>query len=287
MTLDAAGLEQSALNQGRGNMDQMSDQVAETDHFSIGPLANRLLSLLRFEGTKPSATEDNENAMDVDSTPVPNGDQQEPQNSATSFPELLNTTAGRALTIPRLDHLQLDERIRAELRYTGMMSMDETADYDDHHDDDIAERLRALQGHLKKQVIVNGARKTRMQEMLKERMAYQEYTTIHDDLDSQVQQAYLKRTRTLGKSKKGSGNKNRPGANAAGAAGSAAGVGRPGLGDVAKTLMERRRRWTDCIGPVFQDMNATVPKKGDSIYEPAVMAGYEKAELEGLDEADE
>ncbi len=60
-------------------------------------------------------------------------------------------------------------------------------------------------------MITNGARKTRLLEIAKERMAYQEYSTIHDDLDSQVQQAYLKRTRTLGKSKKGSQAKHRPG----------------------------------------------------------------------------
>lgn len=290
MALDAAGLEGPALNKGRGNIDQMNDTVAEGDQFSIGPMAARLMSLLRFEN-RSAPTDDNENSMEIDSTPAPNGENAETQPSASSFPEISSSTVNaRAITLPKLDHAQLDERLKVELRHTALLSADDAPNYDNHFDDDLAERLRALQAHLKHQVIVNGARKVRLQEMLKERMAYQEYTTIHDDLDSQVQQAYLKRTRTLGKSKKGSGNKNRPGAAAAANASAAAGqagVGRPGLGDVAKTLMERRRRWSECIGPVFKDMKATVPKKEESIFEPAVMAEYEKAEMDGWGEVEE
>ncbi|EAQ93518.1 hypothetical protein CHGG_01753 [Chaetomium globosum CBS 148.51] len=121
-----------------------------------------------------------------------------------------------------------------------------TAEYDGHYDDEVAARMRLLQARLREQVLVNGARKARLTELVKERMAFQEYQTILEDLDSQVQAAYLKRTRTMGKKPK----KARPGQSAAAAAaaaaaaggGAGAGMARPGIGDLTRTVMERRRR---------------------------------------------
>ena len=51
--------------------------------------------------------------------------------------------------------------------------------------------------------------------------------------------------------------------------------------------MDRRKRWEDCIGPVFQDCKTTVPSRGETIFDPAAMAEYEKAEVEGWDEEQE
>ena len=71
-----------------------------------------------------------------------------------------------------------------------------------------------------------------------------------------VQQAYLKRARTAGKSKK---NVKRPTTGgAAGPTGVGVGVGgvavaKSGIGDVARQLMNRRARWMEKIGPVFRD----------------------------------
>lgn len=223
--------------------------------------------------------------MDIDQA---NGENEaKPLNSATTFPDA--SPNGFKVPAAKLDHAQLDERLKAELRYIGILGPDENPDFDAHYDDDVAERLRFLQSELKKQMITNGARKTRLLEIARERLAYQEYTTIHDDLDSQVQQAYLKRTRTLGKSKKGSQAKHRPGGAGGGShpVGNALGVGRPGIGDLARTLMDRRKRWSDCIGPVFKDCKTTVPGKEESIFDPMVMAEFEKAEVEGWDEEQE
>jgi transcriptional adapter 3 len=303
----ALGLDQSnaerdrlPLNQGRGNIDQVTDETAETDKISVGPLVSRLYSLLRYEHRAPP----DENAVngttngDLPMNGFLNGDsameldhplgetENKPRPSATSFPDA--SPSGFKVPAAKLEHAQLDERLKAELRYVGFFGPDDNPDFDAHYDDDIAQRLRLLQGELKKQMIANGARKARLLDIARERMAYQEYSTIHDDLDSQVQQAYLKRTRTLGKSKKGSQAKHRPG----GAGGgshlvSAAGVGRPGIGDVARTLMDRRKRWRDCIGPVFKDSKTSVPGKDESIFDTVTMAEFEKAEVEGWDEEQE
>ncbi|KAK5683791.1 Transcriptional regulator, partial [Elasticomyces elasticus] len=297
--LDRSNDERLPLNQGRGTIEQISDESAETDQVSVGPMVSRLYSLLRYEHRAPAeegsttngavngegsanggGTSLNGDSMEIDQ-PLPEGESKPALPSATAFPDASPT--GFKVPAARLDHAQLDERLKAELRHVGFIGQGDNPDYDAHYDDDIAQRLRLLQSELKKQILTNNARKARILDIARERMAYQEYTTIHDDLDTQVQQAYLKRSRTLGKSKKGSQAKNRPGAaGAAGAAGAnhVASVSRPAIGDVARTLMDRRKRWEDCIGPVFRDCKTTVPGRGETVFDPAVMAEYEKTEVE-------
>ncbi|TPR11803.1 dedicator of cytokinesis C2 domain protein [Aspergillus niger] len=258
--------ERLPLNQGRGNIDQVTDETVETDKVSVGPLVSRLYSLLRYEHralpdeTAPNANGSvngdmangpmNPDSMDIDHPTGEASNETKPLPSATAFPD--SSPNNFKVPAAKLDHAQLDERLKAELRH---------------------------------QMIINSARKTRLLDIARERMAYQEYMTIHDDLDSQVQQAYLKRTRTLGKSKKGSQAKHRPGGAGGGShVVSAAGVGRPAIGDVARTLMDRRKRWRDCIGLVFKDSKTSVPGKNESVFEPSLMAEIEKAEVEGWDE---
>ncbi len=183
----------------------------------------------------------------------------------------------------------MDERIKQELRHIGFLPLEGNfeGEYDGAFDDEVAARLRLLQGRLREHMLVNGARKARLAELVRERMAHQEYQTILEDLDSQVQAAYLKRTRTMGKSKK----TKRPGGAGGGShfVGGAAGTARPGIGDMTKTLMERRRRWIDTIGSkVFPDEKlGKVPRITDpdsSIFDPGTMADLLKKEKEQWDE---
>jgi transcriptional adapter 3 len=291
--------DQLPLNQGRGSIDQLTEDKAETNEVSVGPLLSRLVSLLRYEhrtfpeDDNPTTNGDSSSvaglggdAMDIDQ---PNGESKEtksehkPLPAATTFrdadPNDFKTS------VAKLDHAQLDERAKAELRYIGFLGADDNPDYDAHYDDEVAERLRLLQGELKKQIVTNNARKARILKIAQEHMAMLEFTTIQDDLDSQVQQAYLKRTRTMGKSKKGAQAKHRPGGAGGGShvAGSA-GISRPAVGDAAKIVMDRRRRWNEAFLPIFDDIKTTIPSEGDSIFDSAVMAEYEKAELENWDE---
>jgi transcriptional adapter 3 len=273
---------------------------------SQGPLASRLLSLLRFEhrpppsetanGTSGDLTNafTNGDGMDLDGLPnghIDIGGDDKPLPVAASVADLVGSKSSSVGS--KLEYAQADERIKMELRHLGFLGQDETPDFEGHHDDDISERLRLLQAELRKVMITNGARKSRLLEIAKERLAYQEYNTIHEDLDSQVQQAYLKRTRTLGKTKKGGpgAGKPRPGGHvvsAGGAAGAVAGMSRArDIGDNARMLMDRRKRWEDCIGGVFEGMKHGVPGKETSLWDPRVMAAYEKAEMEGWEEEGE
>ncbi len=288
-----SGNDKLSPNHPRGSVEQINDDNLNTDQVSTGPLASRLLSLLKFEHRSPPSDMNgvNENAfntdgndtMDLDGLTNGHDSSEKPLAPASAVADLAGSKSSNS---QRLDYVQSEERIKGELRYLGLLGQDENPDYDAHHDDDISERLRLLQGELRRVMITNGARKTRLLDLAKERLAYQEYSTIHEDLDSQVQQAYLKRTRTMGKTKKGGpGSKPRPGGTGPGTAMSLSRA--RDIGDSARMLMDRRKRWESCIGPVFKDMKHGIPDKDTTIWDPKVMEMYEKAEMEALEEAEE
>ncbi|KAK2046840.1 histone acetyltransferase subunit 3 [Colletotrichum somersetense] len=291
-----------APNQPRGAIDNMDDEVAETDKLSVGPLLSRLMQAMRPEN-RPQADEDKgpngvsngDTAMNGGSVNGEFGDAQQsfsddkaPPVPPASFMPESNSEAWKKASHPKLEYTQVDERIKQELRHIGFLPQEGNfeSEYDGAFDDEVAARLRLLQGRLREQMLINGARKARLTELVKERMAHQEYQTILEDLDTQVQAAYLKRTRTMGKSKK---NK-RPGGAGGGshAVGGAAGMARPGIGDMTKTLMERRKRWIDTIGSVFDDESlGKVPRTSDpdsSIFKADVMSDLMKREKSQWDE---
>ncbi len=302
MAVDAPKSERDKLpaNQARGSVEDLDDGVAESDQISAGPILSRLLATLRPEHRAPPSDEkpatngvmNGESSMNGDMNADPldfNFNMDEPaapMPPATFMPESSSESWKKA-THPKLDHAQVDERIKQELRHIGFLPFDEEPDFDGHFDDEIAARLRLLQAQLKEQAIINGARKARLMDLVKERMAHQEYTTILEDLDSQVQTAYMKRTRTMGKNKK----TKRPGGAGGGShfVGAGSATARPGIGDMTKTLMERRKKWIDSIGPVFGDEKSLgmVPRaadEGSSIFKPEDMAEYIKREREAWDE---
>lgn len=285
----ADDIDRLSTTQPRGSVDQVDEDNANTDQISSGPIASRLLSLLKFEHRTPlndiagndlNAFTDGNDTMDLDGLTNGQDNADKPLAPATSVADLAGSK-----TSQKLDYVQSDERIKSELRYLGLLGQDENPDYDAHNDDDISARLRLLQAELRHVMLLNGARKARLLDLAKERLAYQEYSTIHDDLDSQVQQAYLKRTRTLGKTKKGGPGANKP---KVGLAAAAFGINRArDIGDNARMLMDRRKRWQNCIGPVFKDMKHGIPGENESIWDPKVMEAYIKAELEAMEEEGE
>ncbi|GAW11776.1 hypothetical protein ANO14919_011270 [Xylariales sp. No.14919] len=292
------GRDKLAPNQPRGIIDNMDDDVAETDKLSVGPVLSRLLQAMRPEArAQPSEDKPMTNGINGDSdtkeevnVDAGGGTAGEEGRSIPPAAFMVESAseAWKKATHPKLDYSQVDERIKQELRHIGFLPQEGfEGDYDGHFDDEVAARLRLLQDRLRQQILINGARKARLTELVKERMAHQEYQTILEDLDTQVQGAYLKRTRTMGKSKKSK----RPGGAGGGshpAGGAGAGMARPGIGDVTKTLMERRRRWIDNIGTVFDDENlGKVPRASDSgstIFKPEVMSDMMKRERQTWDE---
>ncbi len=282
----------------------MNDEIAETNQISAGPLTNRLLSTMRFEHrappsedkAQPNGLSNGSGDPSLANGELTNGISHEPAPSdemsankslppATSLP---SADRGQA-NAPSLSYAQIDERLKAELRHIGFLSPDNEPDYDSHYDDETAERLRYLQAELRRVSILNGARKQRVLDLAQEQMAYQEYATILEDLDGQVQQAYMKRTRTLGKSKK---NTKRPGGAGGGShpvhgVSSDSGVSKPGIGDVARQLMSRRAKWEEKIGPVFRNDIRRVRGKGEGIFTDGDMEPLMAQEKERWEEEED
>lgn len=280
------------LNEPRGSIEEMSDEVATTEEVSTGPLLARLLSMFRHEpNTSLNDNNDNPHSLNGD-TVMTNGettagDQDgEMQASftnlnddtgsfrpATHLPDLSGSGGQKSPGLGNRSFASLEQRLLQELQYHGLMTPEASPDYDGHFDDEIAARLRYLQSELRHVTAENGARKARVLELTEERMAMQEYATIADDLDTQINTAYLKRNRTMSKPKKGVG-KARPGQSGA----SGVAISRNLVSEGVRMLMERREQWKDLIGPVVAFGQKGIPM--GTVFDRQTMERYMKVEGE-------
>ncbi|KAF2662364.1 hypothetical protein K491DRAFT_764161 [Lophiostoma macrostomum CBS 122681] len=275
-------------NEARGSAEDMSDEMLTSEAISAGPLLSRLLSVLRPEGRGSQKHNEDTNGLNGDAMDIDEGagvpvdvSNNNSLPAAAQLSEFLQPGWKAPLPPTRTDYAGFEDRMMLELKHYGMVSdTDESkALYDHHFDDEISARLRLLQGELRKQSVINGARKQRLLELTEERMAQQEYNTIADDLDNQLNAAYLKRNRNMGKGKK---NTKRPGGAGGGSHPVAnAGISRPGVGEPIRTLMERKSQWNNTIGPVVNYGKTSLPR--ESIFPEDKMKVLEDKEIEGFD----
>lgn len=252
----------SDSNQPLGSLEQMSDETAEKGEVSAGPVLTRLLSALLPErrpaagdtSTTTNGEQANTQSVNGDgdaatATATANGEDQraKPQPPATQMSEA--SQPGWKTNLPKPDYTQMDQRVLAELRHIGFIEEDAEPDYEGHHDDEVAARLRYLQEELQRVSELNNTRKARVAELAEEAIAKQEWSQIADDLDTQLNQAYLKRHRNIGKAVKQ--KKRTPGATGPGqSASGGVGVSKPGVGEQIRGLMDRREEWNDILGPI-------------------------------------
>ena len=276
--------------QPSGSMDQMNDEAAENSQVTTGPVLARLLATMVPErrAQNSDATTNGVNGEtahssmngDLDGLPEING--VNGVNGETSASRPLPPAAQMAEANqpgwraggPKQDYSTMDARVLQELRHIGFLDDDAEPDYEGHYDDEVAARLRYLQGELRRISIINGARKSRVKALAEVAMAKQEYSAIGDDVDSQLNQAYLKRHRNIGKGKKVA---KRPGAPGAGQVGGIA-LARPGLGEPIKTLMDKRDKWRDTLGPLVEYGSSELPKS--TIFDQADMKEHYQREQE-------
>ncbi|KAL9597548.1 MAG: hypothetical protein Q9179_004235, partial [Wetmoreana sp. 5 TL-2023] len=169
------GGEKLPPNQPRGNLEQMTDEAAETDQISSGPMLNRLLSTMRFEN-RPSPSDEKPSITTNGDVPMPNGltngdtngttdhnNNNDDSSHAHPLTKPSNTTIPPAAYMPesthpswrsssnlKMDAATIDDRLKQELRYIGFLAPDSEPDYDAHYDDEVAERLRTLQEELRR-----------------------------------------------------------------------------------------------------------------------------------------
>lgn len=268
-------------NVPRGGMDEMNDDTAETDEVSMGPVMNRLLSVLRPQPTGHNSRAINDDDANGDTSMVNGEDNPAPdvtagatedQRPATALP----IDAPRPTNLPAPDYDTFENRALQELKYIGFLSAQDSPAYASHLDDEVAARLRTLQAELRLVSARNNARKGRVLELTEERMAMQEYSNIADDLDNQVNAAYLKRNRSLAKpaNKKGGGH-SRPGQQR----GVAATAGR-GVSEGVRALMQKRSDWIEMVGPVVGGGRPPIPGDEETVFDEENMKRFEKAEKE-------
>ncbi|KAJ1643380.1 Transcriptional regulator [Coemansia asiatica] len=145
------------------------------------------------------------------------------------------------------DTVSLEDRLKRELRYIGILD-EEEINWDDRQDDEVCATLRALQRQLREQVKVNEMRKERLLSVANDHIGHQEYTQMVDELDKQIEQSYLKRHR-LTKSRKRKSSS----------------VKTVALSDNALNAMDKRRQVIDAIGHMFPPEMFDIPQQ--SIYE--------------------
>ncbi|KAF1988625.1 hypothetical protein K402DRAFT_391844 [Aulographum hederae CBS 113979] len=272
-------------NEARGSVEQLNDDAAETDEVSSGPVVSRLLSMMLPSNRE--TTDTNGDTIMTNGDAEANGDTANAENSATHMPESKDP-AWKTTNPHKLDPAIADERILRELISLGFISADQVPQYDNSEDDEVAARLRLLQESLREQILVNGARKARILELAEDRMAQQEYSSIAEDLDTQLNQAYAKRNRNIGKGKK---NVKRPGGAGGGShfingtPGLGVAAPKQGLGETIKGLMDRRGKWNEWIGPVVENGQANIPR--ESIFEKDRMDALMKREQDNWNEGED
>lgn len=277
--------QESDPNEARGSMDQMNDDTAETDEVSMGPVMNRLMSIIRPQPNGGSGKKEPAEDAEGDTSMV-NGDDntQATQDQATAGADELQhkpvtylpPDAPRPTNLIAADYEAIEQRAIQELRYIGFLGPNDIPDYASQHDDEVAARLRTLQHELRRISRQNNVRKARVLELTEERMAMQEYSNIAEDLDSQVNTAYLKRNRSLAKPTKKGASAVRAGQKGVALA---AGGGR-GVSEGVRALMQKRRDWIDMVGPVVRYGRPPIPDEEETVFGEADIKKWERGERE-------
>ena len=298
MVTDSTEPLKQSQNEPRGSIEDMSDEMAETSEISTGPVISRLMQMIRPQPLDTSSLPNGDSATNGILNGEGNGEGEgslnadESSRPATFLPEF-GQSSHKPPNVPMssLDYSDMETRAKQELQYIGFLPSSTNnaapADFDAHYDDEVAARLRYLQNELRWVSQINGARKARILELTEERMAQQEYSTIAEDLDNQLNQAYLKRNRNIGK---GGKNKNkRPGAGGTGGgshvAVPTAGLSRPGVGDTIRSLMDRKAQWNGIIGPVVKNGQTSIPT--ETVFDEENMKRLGAREMESWNEAEE
>lgn len=254
---------------------EINDATLDTEEVSCGPLVSRLLSailkdevdgedenkvIVKEESSHTIIPQDGiesreQTPMGLTHTPVSEVDEKSLRGSTTST--VPNPQLWKVNSI-NLDYPTFEERLKRELRYVGIymnMPRDESGNGDDpdwltgREDDEISAEIRELQNSLKHVTERNQKRKAALVPLVERQLSWQEYASILDDLDKQIDQAYIKRIRVPKKRKKNHSG----GTTGSVTQGTASQVAQQKAANSSlKSLLDKRQRWIKKIGPLFE-----------------------------------
>ncbi|OTA33153.1 hypothetical protein BTJ68_06423 [Hortaea werneckii EXF-2000] len=265
--------QEKGRNEPRGGMEEMGDDVGDTDEVSMGPVMNRLLSLVRPQpgaGRKKGGGQQGEG-----------GGAEDDEGDVTMTDGVEDPTSSQQAGAGADDLQQQSTSSKPHLHQPH-----QPANYETREDDEVAARLRTLQHELRRVSHLNNLRKSRVLELAEERMAMQEYSNIADDLDNQVNAAYLKRNRSLTKpssSKKHQAAAARLAGQKGVAVAGGAGAGGRGVSEGVKALMQKREDWIGMVGPVVGFGRPHIPGDQETVFDDASMRRLEKSAREAAE----
>jgi transcriptional adapter 3 len=175
-----------SVNAPRRTSHYLSEEQLYKDEGARGPNLTPPLSLRMNEDGDDNG----------DSTLPVNGES--PQQAVKSYAASLPGSSGGdwGVLTGQMGNSVLEEGVRREMENVGLPDPGKDLEYDTQPDDEVSRRLQKLQKRLKEKSILNGARKVRIAEKVKEQMAYHEYGTILEDLNKQVLASTIPGTRS-------------------------------------------------------------------------------------------
>lgn len=255
--LNSPAFQQPSLDtyKPKGSSEDLDEDKLSTEDISCGPLSSRLLSaILSIHETVEDTDEEDTKALASDNSNLD-------ENIATDIKVEADFDSETN------DFHSIEERLKRELKYIGIFM--NLADEDDSknklslngrpikteprpgsiidndnwiknkEDDEVSAEIRYLQKQLKEASIRNRLNKRKLIPLVEEQIAYQEYCTILEDLDKQVDQAYIKRLKSKTKKKKPEKVELTPAQQQA-------------MHTGLRSLLDKRRRWIESIGKLFK-----------------------------------
>lgn len=252
----------------KGDFENLTDEKLLTEDISCGPLSSRLLSAVLSVHEVKDKGDGEYDFSELEQDKVKEEDSAGDLLMEDSATQLDSGDAFKVISEVN-DYFSMEERLKRELKFIGIFMNLQNDDDDkpkkpgniidsddwimNKEDDEICAELRELQEELKGAVVRNRKRKKFFVPILEEQLAYQEYCTILEDLDKQVDQAYIKRLKAKSKKKKTPEVINTAQQQAANS----------GL----KALLDKRSRWINSIGRIFPPANIMKRFPKESIFE--------------------
>ena len=244
--------------QAKGSINALTDDKLYTEDVSCGPLSSRLLSAILSNHEVETEDDEKKNG----GVKSENGPDQTNLLAQDEVATQLNSNEDYRITTDANDYQSIEDRLKRELKYIGIFMNLPTRDdgkakpnkltgrvpkklaisivdsdewIRNKEDDEVCAEIRSLQNELREVTSRNRANKRKLVPFVQDAIAYQEYSTILEDLDKQVDLAFMKRSKGRGKKKKIDANAPQQQA----------------INSGLRALLEKRRRWIESIGNLF------------------------------------
>ncbi|EIW71248.1 hypothetical protein TREMEDRAFT_13632, partial [Tremella mesenterica DSM 1558] len=157
----------------------------------------------------------------------------------------------------KIDVVDMEERVKKELKMLNLLGEHEDFDPSKRDDDEITSSLRTCQRLLVKQSALNEARKSRLSDIAKHRLAYAEYSSALEGIEKAIEAGWTKRVKKYGIAPRKTNNSK------------AETSTRPPVPETLKRLLAVRKQWTETVGKCMRELprGEVVGMPEQSIYE--------------------